>query len=97
MYTKLRVRAALGAENKPIFVNKIHRLPVSIREAREAYDACVNITNPIQKEAMYLMFGVDGETTEKYIEVVERLETAYQKIPMPVPFNLWERMFWLLL
>ena len=94
MYHRLRVRATMP-DNKPIFVNKIHKLPVTIREAREAYDACINIKNPIQKEAMYLMFGVDGDMAEKYIDTVEQLENAYHKIS--VPFSLWDRLFWQLI
>ena len=75
---KLRVNASM-IDNKPIFMNRVHKQPVSIREAREAYDISAFITDPAQKEAIYLMYGVDGEATEKYLIQVEKFENAYNK------------------
>lgn len=55
-------------------------IPISISEAREAYNCCrmphdpLNYTNP-----SYNIFGVDGEMVQKYIDIVEELEWMYEK------------------
>ena len=74
-------RAILGeCDRKPIFANakmnytmKIH--PVSIYEARVAFDVCSKLPTQ-QKEANYYAHGVDGTNTEKYLEIVESLENT---------------------
>jgi hypothetical protein len=64
---------SVNRDTKGIF----HRdplIPVSIREAREAYDAC----HRGRRYDVYDCFYLDGEMVEKYIHVIEELEHAYE-------------------
>lgn len=74
----LRVVACDCSRDKMGIFQVTPNLPVSISQARSAYEVCrtpydaLNYTNP-----SYTVFGVDGEMVEKYIDIVETLEATY--------------------
>lgn len=45
----------------------------------EAYQACHLIKDKTQREACYLVFGLDEEKVEYYYPVVENMEKMYYK------------------
>lgn len=45
----------------------------------EAYQACHGIKDKNQREACYLVFGLDAEKVEYYYPVVENMEKMYYK------------------
>ena len=45
----------------------------------EAYQACHPIKDKTQREACYLVFGLDEEKVEYYYPVVENMEKMYYK------------------
>lgn len=56
-------------------------LPVSIQEAREAYNC--------RDKAIYQTLCIDGEMVERYIHVVEDLERAYRISDPSFTFTLF--------
>lgn len=54
---------------------------------KEAYQACHQIKDKEQREACYLVFGLDEEKVEYYYPVVENMEKMYYK-RMPIKVKL---------
>jgi len=46
---------------------------------RDAYHSCHMIKNKQQREACYLVYGLDEEKVEYYYPVVENMEKIYHK------------------
>jgi hypothetical protein len=78
-------------QNKPIFQVYPPRGQVTIQDARDVYDICKYISNPVQKEAVYAMHGVDGEAVEKYLKTVESLYVSYYVDPNATKKDLLTR------
>lgn len=53
-------------------------IPISIAEARDAYNCCKTSYDPLNYvNPSYMIFSVDGEMVEKYIDTVEFMESMY--------------------
>lgn len=53
-------------------------IPVSISQARDAYEVCRTPYDPLNYiNPSYEVFGVDGKMVEKYIDIVQNMEAAY--------------------
>jgi hypothetical protein len=71
------VRCSSSRDKKGIF--QLHPdIPISIAEARDAYNCCAVSHDPLNYvNPSYLVFGVDGEMVEKYLDTVEYMESMY--------------------
>lgn len=61
-----------------IFAKFPSKSNITIYDAEQAYYACHNCPD-MYKEDCYLSFGVDRRKVEKYLEIVQTLESTYQK------------------
>lgn len=64
---------------RSVFQSKQFPRYVSVQEAREVHDICKRIMNHENRMATYEMFGMDGKHVEQYIDVVENLDTSWEK------------------
>lgn len=79
---------------KPIFnFHKDQPHPMSQYDARDAYDACSDLTGNHKKEC-YVSFGVDGDSVEKYLPVVEYYEKMLNRPPYKKnkDYTVWEKV-----
>ena len=69
------VQAACHLRDRKGIFQAMPNVPVSIKEARDAYDCChspMGASNP-----SYNLFMVDSEMVEKYVHIVEDMENTY--------------------
>lgn len=50
---------------------------VCLEEVRAAYEVCSSLTGA-QKEACYIVFGLDGRAVDMFLPIVEELDQAYR-------------------
>lgn len=75
-----RVMAACSNRDRKGIFQLDSEIPISIAEARDAYDVCRSIVHHGDySSSSYNIFRVDGEMVERYINIVEDLENMYIK------------------
>ena len=70
------MRSSQPYQPKPIFQSRRFPRYVSIQEARDAYETCRRIHDREDRMSTYEVFGVDGETVEKYLHTVEAMSAS---------------------
>lgn len=71
---------------KPVFLHWPGPKEVSMAELREAYTACHRLQGG-ERDACYLVHGLDAAAMERYFPVVEMFETCFLGVPT-VPRNV---------
>jgi hypothetical protein len=64
--------------NTQIFARFPTKSNITLDDAEQAHMICRNVPEEIKDEC-YLTFGVDRKKTEKYLQTVQQLETAYNR------------------
>lgn len=64
--------------NTQIFARFPTKSNITLDDAEQAHSICKNVPEEIKNDC-YLTFGVDRRKTEKYLETVKELESAYHR------------------
>ena len=77
-HSNMSRKRVMCLSSKSVFEIRSTILGTKLEVVRDAYEVC-HYLDGAEKEACYIVFGLDAKNVEKYLPVVEEFERMYDK------------------